>query len=82
MCVHVACEESQVVSPNFFGDDRQKMTFLCFHGLSPLLPTSAGAGRSWFQQCGGSAEQKQKAPFKLSPFLAEAMAAQWHTFLK
>lgn len=73
---------SQVVSPHFFGDDRQKRTFLWFRGLPPLLPTSSGAGVSWVQQVGGTAQQKQKTRSKLSPFLAEAMASQWHFFLK
>lgn len=80
-----ALKYSQIVSWEYFGDpNRKKRTCLWLQGLPLLLPTSIGTGKEkpcdkWFI---GSCPGRSKQRSMMSPYMAAAMAEQWHIFLK
>lgn len=65
---------TQIVNPTQFGDKLSKKTCLWLHDLPPLLPThAAGKCISYVYHVNSTSRRRSQ----LSPYLADAMTAQW-----
>lgn len=79
-----AIRPSQIVCWTDFGDTKKKRTCLWLRGLPLLLPTTcrneaAKPCEKWFiGSCPGRSRQRSM----ISPYFAEAMAAQWSEILR